>query len=131
MPEGHVIHRLARELRTHFADTTPEVSSPARRATPKSVSLTSPDTLMSTLWGEMSRWMISAVRPSWLSPWAYSSAVSSSPMTARRDDRLERLAARAQAGEQLVEAAAVDPLHDEHQALADDAGVEHLHDVRM
>ena len=31
MPEGHVIHRLARELRTHFADTTPEVSSPQGR----------------------------------------------------------------------------------------------------
>ncbi len=52
MPEGHVIHRLAGELNSAFADTTPDVSSPQGRFAAEAAMITRTEFINATAVGK-------------------------------------------------------------------------------
>lgn len=52
MPEGHVLHRLASELNTHFAGTSPTVSSPQGRFAAEAATLTGHRMQRAEAWGK-------------------------------------------------------------------------------
>ncbi len=101
-------------------------------AIPKSVSLTSPWSLISTLFGLMSRWTM----PSGLPSRDLGVGVRQRAADARRRRRAPRaagqtIARRVRALEDFLEVPAVDQLQRQEVAPAGDAEVQHLRDVAV